>query len=63
MGAALAIFIFCSEDGKLQQSQERADYQFDPRTRPWYALARDTRAPPSCPIPTALPPHSAWASP
>lgn len=40
-GRSVGRFHFLGEDGRLQQSQERADYQFDPRTRPWYALARE----------------------
>lgn len=39
-GRRLGRYRFLDQAGNLQEVQDRADYQYDPRTRPWYAVAR-----------------------
>lgn len=44
-GRSVGRFHFLGEDGTLQQTQDRSDYQFDARTRLWYGLARQHPGP------------------
>lgn len=38
-GRRIGRFHFLNQEGHLQATQDRADYQYAPRTRPWYKLA------------------------
>ena len=39
-GRRLGRYRFLDKAGNLQEVQDKPDYQYDPRTRPWYAVAR-----------------------